>query len=165
MLFWAEVRAIFLGDLFASGLIFLVYILVQRFLWATDVTVGYNWKFQGTNFRPCFSFRNSSASRAYLIGNIHYTKSGRKDFIWIDNDSLWGRELRAGSVTAFNEIAPVPGVHSLQECMETAVSIHFQDGRRLRLRAQGPGQLGKQVSNRIAFWVRAKIDGSGISLE
>jgi hypothetical protein len=49
MTFWAEVLAIFVGDIFASLLIILSYVMIQWFLRATDVTVSYNWGWKGTD--------------------------------------------------------------------------------------------------------------------
>jgi hypothetical protein len=49
MIFWEEVFAIFVGDIFASVLIVLFYAMIQWFLRATDVTVGYAWKWEGTD--------------------------------------------------------------------------------------------------------------------
>ncbi len=60
MTFWDEVLAIFIGDVFASVLLIVLYVLIQWFLRATDVTVAYNWSFTGPNFYPNFDIRNRS---------------------------------------------------------------------------------------------------------
>lgn len=54
MTFWAEVLAIFLGDVLASALLVLLYALVQWFLRATDITIGYGWKWERSEFLPKF---------------------------------------------------------------------------------------------------------------
>jgi hypothetical protein len=43
MTFWIEVLASFLANVFAGILLVIVYVLIQWFLAATDITIGYNW--------------------------------------------------------------------------------------------------------------------------
>ncbi len=89
MTFWAEVLAIFIGDVFASALFVLFYVMVQWFLRATDVTVSYNWGWKGTDYSPNFDIRNRSSSRCYLLANIAYTRNKGKEKVWFDNDSIF----------------------------------------------------------------------------
>jgi hypothetical protein len=96
MTFWPEVLAIFLGDVLASALFVWLYVMVQWFLRATDITIGYNWKWVGQDFHPCFDIRNRSGSKTYLLANIAYTKDNGKQMLHIDNKSIWGAELRPG---------------------------------------------------------------------
>src|SRR5258708_5387854 len=118
MTFWEEVFAIFLGDIFASVLIILFYVLIQWFLRATDVIVGYGWKWESTNSHPSFDVRNRSASKTYSLANIVYTKNNGKDIVSIDNKSIWDKELRPGSIS-WLEASPVRGITSKSECLET----------------------------------------------
>ena len=94
MTFWAEVLAIFIGDIFASVIIIVLYAIVQWFLRATDVTVSYNWGWKGIDYSPNFDIRNRSGSRTYQLANIAYTKDKGKKVVWFDNESLWGKELK-----------------------------------------------------------------------
>ena len=98
MTFWDEVLAIFLGDVFASVLLIVLYGMFQWFVRATDVKVAYNWGFTGPNFYPNFDIRNRSGSRTYLLANIKYTKNNGKEVVWVDNDSIGDEELRPGSI-------------------------------------------------------------------
>jgi len=47
-----EVAAGFLGNVFAGVLFVIVYVFIQWFLAATDITIGYNWRFDGTMDTP-----------------------------------------------------------------------------------------------------------------
>jgi hypothetical protein len=164
MTFWEEVLAIFIGDIFASVLIVLLYALIQWFLRATDVRVGYSWKWDGPNFHPSFYIRNQSASRSYLLGNISYTKQDGKKLVFIDNNSVWDKELKPGSINLI-EAGTVRGVASLPDCTETEVTIRLQNGRQFWLKGTGPGQLRIGRVQRAAFWLRAKCEKAAIPLE
>jgi len=48
MTFWIGVLAGFLANVFAGVLLVIVYVVIQWFLAATDITIGYNWRFDGT---------------------------------------------------------------------------------------------------------------------
>ena len=110
MTFWEEVLAIFIGDVFASVLLIVLYVLIQWFLRATDVTVAYNWSFTAPNFSPNFDIRSRSGSRTYLLANIAYTRSNGKEKVWFDNDSIWDEELTPGSIRGRKfKVAPVNG--------------------------------------------------------
>jgi hypothetical protein len=164
MTFWPEVLAIFLGDVFASALFVSSYVIIQWFLRATDVTVGYSWKWVGQDFHPCFDIRNRSGSKTYLLANIAYTKKNGKELLFIDNKSIWGVELRPGSIT-WPEGDPVRGVNSVSDSIETEVSVRLQNGRLFWLKGQGPGQLRMGRVQRIAFWLRDKIEKSAFPFE
>jgi hypothetical protein len=164
MTFWEEVLVIFLGDIFASVLIVLFYALIQWFLRATDVTVAYGWKWEGTDFHPSFDVRNRSGSKTYLLANIAYTKNNGKDVVFMDNKSIWGKELRPGSIS-WLEASPVRGVTSKSQCIETEVAVRLQTGRLFWLKGQGPGQLRMGRIQRVAFWLREKFERAAIPLE
>jgi len=88
MTFWAEVLAIFIGDVLASVLLVLWYVMIQWFLRATDVTVGYAWKWEAKDFHPSFDIRNRASSRSYLLANIAYKRSAEEQPLAIDNKSV-----------------------------------------------------------------------------
>jgi hypothetical protein len=155
MTFWSEVWAIFIGDIFASGLVVLFYMMIQWFLHTTDVTVGYSWKWEGTNFHPSFYIRNQSATKTYLLGNISYTKNDGKEIVFIDNDSIWGKELKPSSISLI-EAGPVRGVTSPTNCIGTEVTVRLQTG---------PGQLHIGRIQKVAFWVRQRLEKAAIPLE
>lgn len=139
--------------------------LFQWFLAATDITVGYNWRFDGTvnapkNMRPSFDIRNNSRSRTYILANIAYLRD-KHSVAPFDNKSVWGKELRPGSIQAV-EAAPVVGFVSLAQCMETEVHIRLQNGRTLK--GQGPGQLRCRIP-RAMFWLRRTFEKTAIPLE
>ena len=150
MTFWAEVLAIFAGDMFASIVLVGLYGLIQWFLRATDVTIGYNWKWRDQDFWPSFDIRNYSGSKTYRLANIAYTKNKGKDIIPFDNESLWGKEMKPGSIE-FLDGNPVPNVNSVQDCMQVEVGVRLQNGRQFWLKGQGPGQLhmGRVAASRI----------------
>ena len=99
MTFRFEVLAIFLGDVLASLLFVLGYGLFQWFLRATDIRIGYNWSWEGSNLYPNFHIRNRSRTQTYLLGNISYTKDKGTTLVAIDNESIWGKELKPGSIS------------------------------------------------------------------
>ena len=68
MTFWSEVWAIFIGDIFASGLVILFYMMIQWFLHTTDVTVGYSWKWEGTKLPPIFLHPQSICNENVFVG-------------------------------------------------------------------------------------------------
>jgi hypothetical protein len=164
MTFWDEVLAIFVGDIFASILLILFYVLIQWFLRATDIAIGYSWKWEGTDFHPCFHIRNQSGTKTYLLGNISYTKNKGKDILFIDNKSIWGRELKPGSITLI-EAGVVKNVTGLPQSIVTEVTVRLQNGREFWLTGQGPGQLWKGRIQKPAFWLRGKCEKAAIPLE
>jgi hypothetical protein len=164
MTFWCEVLAIFIGDVLASALLVLFYALIQWFLRATDIIIGYGWKYEGPNFHPSFDVRNRSGSKSYLLANIAYTRNNGKDVVWFDNKSIWGKELRPGSI-AYLESSAVPKITSIPECIGIEVAVRLQSGRLFWLKGQGPGQLRMGRVQKVAFWLRDKFEKAAIPLE
>lgn len=154
-----------MGDIFASMLLVVLYVLIQWFLRATDVTVSYNWGFKGTNFYPNFDIRNRSGSRSYLLANIAYTKNNGKEVVWFDNESLWGQELKPGSIQHNYTVAPVKNTTTPQEAIGLEVTVRLQNGRQFWLKGQGPGQLYMGRIQQAAFWLRQKFEKAAIPLE
>jgi hypothetical protein len=105
------------------------------FLLKTDVRIGYVWKWQGADFHPSFDIRNLSRSKTYVLGNIAYTKNHGQEILVFDNKSLWGKELKPGTIT-YSEAAPVPKINSIGECPEVEVKIRLQNGREFRDRVR-----------------------------
>ena len=168
MTFWMEVLSGCLGSIFAGLFFVFWYAVFQRLLQSTDVFVGYNWSWKGTDFHPNFDIRNRSKSQTYLLANIAYTRKGTKAPIWVDNKSLWGCELKPGSINTFREVnvAPVRDVHSTQDCTQVQVKVRVQTGREFP--GTGPGQDRKQVmsrAQRIAFRLRDFFDKNAIPIE
>ncbi len=164
MTFWQEVLAIFLGDILASLLLVLLYVLIQWFLRATDITIGYAWKWEGMNFHPSFDIRNRSGSKSYLLANIAYTRNSGKDVVSFDNKSIWGKELKPGSIT-YLEVSPVPTITSVPQCTGVEVTVRLQTGRLFWLKGQGPGQLRMGRIQKMAFWLRDKFEKAAVPLE
>jgi len=152
-----------------AGLFFVFwYVFLQWYLGVTDVVIGYNWSWQGTNFHPNFDIRNRSKSRAYLLANIAYNTLGQSAPLWIDNKSLWGIELKPGSINHFGEVSAVKGISSIEECFQVQITVRLQTGRMFWLTGQGPGQQGKVVRGffqRTAFRLRDFIEKKAITME
>jgi len=166
MTFWDEVLAIFLGDVFASVLLIVLYVMIQWFLRATDVTVAYNWSFTGPNFYPNFDIRNRSGSRTYLLANIAYTRNDGREKVWFDNDSIMDEGLPPGSIRGRKfKIVPVKGLTTAQEAMNLEVTVRLQNGRAFWLTGVGPGQTKMSRTQRIAFWLRDRFEKAAIPLE
>src|SRR6266481_841169 len=113
-----------IGYISAAGVASVLLFAYRWFLLKTDVMVGYNWSWQGTNFHPNFDIRNRSGSKIYVIGNIAYTRNNGKEIITFDNKSLWGHELKPGTIVHL-EAAPVPKVHSMADCLKVEVSLRL----------------------------------------
>jgi hypothetical protein len=163
MTFWAGVFASLIANVFAGVLLVMFYVIIQWFLHATDVTVSYNWRQEGTKFHPSFDIRNRSMSKTYVLANIAYSK--KNDVLPADNKSLWGKELKPGSITFLDdEVAPVKNTTSWSQCLEVEVEVRLQNGRRFWLKGQGPGQYARRIQ-RIAFWLRQKVETAAVPLE
>ena len=130
------------------------------FLLKTDILVGYGWKWEGPNFHPSFDIRNRSGSKTYFLGNIAYTKNNGREIVAIDNKSIWGRELRPGTIT-YLEVASVPKVNKHSQCFEVEVRIRLQNGREFK--GQGPGQLYTGI-RKIGFALRQRIEKASLPL-
>jgi hypothetical protein len=165
MAFWTEVFAIFVGDVFASVLLVVLYMAVQWFLRATDVKVSYSWGSEGADYSPNFDIRNRSGSRTYLLANVAYTKNNGKEVVWFDNESLWGQELKPRSARHDFRVAPVRNTTTPQQALALEVTVRLQNGRSFWLKGQGPGQLRMGRMQRSAFWLRDKFEKAAIPLE
>lgn len=148
------------GSISGAGILSVLLFAYRWFLVKTDVMVGYNWSFQGPNFWPNFDIRNRSGSKTYVLANIAYTKNHGKQILTLDNKSLWGRELKPGTIM-HSEGAPVPQITSLRECTEVEITVRLQNGREYR--GEGPGQLYKGF-RKFFFSLRWKIERSGLPL-
>jgi hypothetical protein len=167
MSFWREVAAGFLSGVFAAAFLVMCYVGAQWFLHATDIVIGYNWGWRGSAFHPNLDVRNRSRSKTYFIANVAY-KNGDASPVWFDNNSLWGKELRPGSINLFNGIAAVKNVHSIEQCLQIRVIVRLQTGREFWLTGHGPGQDGKVVMSRIqrmAFRLRNFLEGGSVSID
>lgn len=168
MTFWMEVLSGCLGSV-GAGLFFVFwYAVFQRLLQATDISVGYKWSWKETHFRPNFDIRNRSKSQTYLLANIAYKKKGALAPICIDGKSLWGIELKPGSINFFQgvNVAPVKDVHSMGDCVQVQVRVRVQTGREFP--GLGPGQDRKQAmsrAQRIAYWLRDFSEKNAIPME
>jgi hypothetical protein len=151
MKLWATVSA---------GLIPALIFAFRWFLLKTDILVGYGWKWEGANFHPSFDIRNRSGSKTYFLGNIAYTKNNGNEIVAIDNKSIWGRELKPGTIS-YLEVTPVPKITSQRECLEVEVRIRLQNGREFK--GQGPGQLYKGI-RKIGFALRQRIEKASLPL-
>ena len=168
MSFWLEVAAGFLANVFAGVLLVIFYVAIQWFLRVTDVSIGYNWRFDGTqdqprNLRPSFDIRNLSRSKTYVLGNIAYVKD-KHPVAPYDNKSLWGKELKPGSIESL-EAAQVATFASLDQCAKTEVHVRLQGRRMFWLKGEGPGQPRTARLQRIAFWLRERFERSAFPLE
>lgn len=164
MEFWSG----FLANITAAALIVILYIVVQCFLGATDITIGYGWRFDGTsgnptNFRPSFDIRNRSRSKTYFLANIAYLK-GSNPVVPFDNKSVWGGDLKPGTISRL-EAAPILVVTSLTQCQEIEVHVRLQNGRLFWLKGVGPGQWRMGRVQRFAFWLRNRFEKAAVPLE
>jgi hypothetical protein len=166
--FWHEAFASFLASVAAGVSLAIIYVLIQWFLRVTDITISYVWRFDGTldqprSLRPGFDIRNRSGSRMYLVADIAYLKNGRP-VASFDRGSLWDAELRPGSIT-LREASPVKNFGSTAECFDAEVHVRLQNGRQIWLKGQGPGQMKMGRTQRIAFWLRDKIEAKAFPME
>lgn len=166
--FWMEFWPGFLANVAAAALVVILYVAVQWFLAATDITIGYNWRFDGkpgspTNFWPSFDIRNRSRTKTYFLANVAYLRGGRP-VAPFDNKSIWGAELKPGTIMPL-EAAPVPGIASLEECLGIEVHVRLQNGRLFWLKGRGPGPLRVDAVQRLAFWLRNKFEKAAVPLE
>lgn len=168
MSFREDVLASTLANLISATILVTLYVAIQWYLRATDVTIGYSWRFEGVlsdprNLRPSFDIRNRSGSRSYFLGNVAYFKSG-KPVASFDNKSLWGTELKPGTIT-FLEAAAVQSFSSVADCLGAEVHVRLQNGRTFWLKGQGPGQLKMGTAQRAAFWLRNKLESLAVPME
>jgi|HubBroStandDraft_5_1064220.scaffolds.fasta_scaffold155075_2 hypothetical protein len=76
----------------------IVYVLIQWFLAATDIAIGYDRRFDGTmdalqNIRQGFDIRSRSRTRTYLPANVACLKDKLR-VANFDNKSAWRIELK-----------------------------------------------------------------------
>jgi hypothetical protein len=144
----------------SAGIIPALIFAFRWFLLKTDVLVGYAWRWEGPNFHPSFDIRNRSGSKTYVLANIAYTKNDGKELIAIDPKSIWGHEIKPGTISYF-EAAPVLKVTSQSECLGVEVRVRLQNGREFK--GQGPGQLYKGI-RKIGFAFRQRIEKASLPL-
>lgn len=167
MEFWWETLSGFLANVAAAALFVMLYVAIQWFLTATDLTIGYNWRFKpaadGLEVWPSFDIRNRSRSKTYVLANIAYLRD-RIPVAVFDNKSLWGMELKPGTIF-LQDAAPVAGLTSLRQSEEVEVHVRLQNGRMFWLKGEGPGQLRMGKVQRVAFWLRNKLERAAVPLE
>jgi hypothetical protein len=140
---WLEtLGAGFVGYVFAGWVFVLIYLAIQWFMQATDITISYNWIRVGGICHPVFEIRNRSKSKTYMLAKIEYS-NGPDRLAWFDNKSLMGKVLKPGSINQFEEIAPVRNTSSIAECMQLRVAVRLQTGRKLWI----PGRNNARVHN------------------
>jgi hypothetical protein len=165
--FWDTVLSGFLGSLAAGLILVLLYVVIQWFLNATDISISYSWIYKGTissatDFQPYFDIRNRSKSNTYRLANITYSQNGELQSI--DNKSIWGTELPPGSIR-FLQADPVQSITSLSQCIEIEVTVRLQDGRSFWLRGQGPGQLRMGKFQSLLFELRKRICAAAVPMQ
>ena len=146
------------GSISVAGVLSVLLFGFRWYLLKTDISVNYNWKWQGTQFWPSFDIRNRSNSRTYFLANVAYTRSEGNEVLWFDNTSLGNRELKPGTITHL-ETAPVPHINSMQDCLGVEVRIRSQNSREFK--GQGPGQL-RTGFYKIAHVLREKLERHSI---
>ncbi|HWZ44271.1 MAG TPA: hypothetical protein VNW97_12405 [Candidatus Saccharimonadales bacterium] len=149
-----------LGYISGAGILSVLAFVYHWFLLKTDVEVAYNWSCQGINFYPNFDLRNRSGSKICVVGNIAYTRGGGKEIVTFDNKSLWGKELKPGTIV-YLSAAPVSGVSSMAECLMLEVTVRLQNGKEFK--GQGPGQLRKGWL-KYAYALRQRIEKTSLPL-
>lgn len=166
MTFWMEIWAGCIASVLAGCFFVCWYVVFQRFLQATDVVIGYGWTEDIAGYHLSFDIRNFSKSRTYQLANIAYRKQGEETPLWVDNKSLWGAELKPGSINFFRDVAPVKAITAQEMCLQTQVYVRVQAGREFP--AAGPGQDRKQVMGWFqwaAFRLRQFTEKKAIPLE
>jgi hypothetical protein len=166
--FWSNAFANFVGGLAAALVIIVLYVIVQWFLFATDIIISYNWSFDGTmdrarNIHPNIQIRNRSRNRTYRLANIIYRKNGAMH--WSDNSSVWGMEIQPGSINFFNDVVPVARLNELIDCTIIQVTVNLQNGRMFWLDGQGMAQLRMGRIRKLAFWFRGKLEAIAFPTE
>ena len=142
--------------------------VIQWFLAATDVEIGYNWSFDRTIELPTqawvnLDIRNRSRSKTYYVANIAYMNSARPVAAF-DDKPVWGADLKPGTISRLKG-APVQGFSSLKDCLDVEVHVRLQNGRQFWLCGAGPGQQRRGTLQRAAFWLRAKLEAGSIPVE
>jgi len=159
--FLISTLANFIGSVLAGFALVGLYVLIQWFLAATDVEIGYSWSFQGPITMPTgvwvnLDVRNRSRSRTYYLANIAYMKDGQPVAAF-DNETVWGTELKPGTIT-FVAGAPLRSFSMPVDCLNAEVEVRLQNGKQFWSRASGPGQHKRGRVQSAAFWLRAKLE-------
>jgi hypothetical protein len=81
---WAEIAAAFFAYVIVGWIFMLLYMALQRFLSATDVTFDYSWSRDGNRFHPNIRVRNHSKTRTYTLAGIAYRNEVDR-LVWLDN--------------------------------------------------------------------------------
>ena len=165
--FWTSTLSNALAGILAALFIVLLYILIQWFLRVTHLLITYNWRFETVNgitsFRPNFDIRNRSGRKA--IDSQTLRTPGAEQSIGSITSLCGGAVLEPGSINNRYQVAPVRDVHSAQDALGIEITIRTQGGRSFWLRGQGPGQMGKGRIQRVAFWLRSKLDSTLIPMD
>jgi len=152
--FWTEFLISSLSGLTVLFLGFAIYLVTRWFFRLTDVTVGYSWCWtnNGLQCSPSFDIRNRAGSKLYTLDSIKYTNAGA--VLWIDNDSLMGKELRPETrhYIKAEDVAPVKNVRfeplmvagkldpaATKSLCDIEITVRDQMGRLFP--AVGPGEL------------------------
>jgi hypothetical protein len=157
MTLWLEMSTAFLGYVIVGSVFVLLYMGMQWFFQATDVTVSYDWSRDGDKCHANFKIINRSTTRTYLLANIAYS-NGKDRLVWFDNRSLMGKELKPRTVNEFQDVAPVKNCSSMSECMQLRVTVRLQSGRKLWLRDQKPRQIVMAQIQRTSSELRNFIE-------
>jgi hypothetical protein len=166
MTFWPNTLSNVLGGIGAGVFFLLCYLMIQWFLRATDLVIGYSWRWEVRDgvvvFWPAFDIRNRAHSKKYRLANIAYTVKGTPH--WFDNKGIMGVVIEPESMN-FIDGLPVANVRNLAEATHLEVTIRDQSKRSFWLRGEGPGQQGKGWTRRNAFKLRALLEKWLIAME
>ncbi len=157
MKIWAEIAAAFFAYVIVGWIFVLLYMALQRFLSATDVTFDYSWSREGDRFHPNIRVRNHSRTRTYTLAGIAYRNEVDR-LVWLDNRSLMGKELKPLSVNDFQDVSPVRNGASISDCMQMKVMLRLESGRSVWLEGQGPLPMRKADVQRAACILRDMLD-------
>jgi hypothetical protein len=157
MIPWVEIATAFLAYVFVGWAFVILYLAIQWFIQATDVTMDYNWRRVGAYCNPILRFKNRSNSRTYLLTTIAY-RSAADGLVWFDAKSLMGKELMPRSIYEFQEISPVRNCSLISECLQMQVRVRLQTGKEVWLESE---EVGMGRIQRAAFQLRAWVENWG----
>jgi hypothetical protein len=152
-----EIAAAFLGYALIGWLLALLYLALQWFVRATDISVNFDWSREGSRCHPNFEIRNRSRSRSYRLANIAYINSS-DGLIWFDHQSIMGKELTPRSTHRFVEVSPVRNSSVISDCLRLQVALTLHTGRMLWLNSQRPSKPFTDWLRRTAFKLRNLVD-------
>lgn len=127
-----------------------------------SVTTGHG---KARNYIQISTFEIGPGRSNTGLRSIAYTRNEGKEIVWFDNKSIWDKELPPNSIKFLNDVAPVPKITSISECTGVEITVRLQTGRLFWLKGQGPGQLRTGRIQRMAFWLREKVERSAIPFE